>query len=108
MLAKDIVCVACSSYFEFSVEEQDFYETKGFQPPKKCKACRAQAKQRRDSYQTGGEYGSKPFSQARPMFDACCHSCNNNMQLPFQPDGSRPVYCPDCYKNNSSVKQAHG
>ena len=94
MLTKDIVCVACRSYFEFSSEEQEFYESRGFQAPKKCKSCRVKAKQQRELY---GQ-GDKSFAAPRPMFDALCYTCNSGMQLPFQPDGTRPVYCRECYK----------
>ncbi|MBY0406034.1 MAG: zinc-ribbon domain-containing protein, partial [Cyanobacteria bacterium] len=49
-------CTACGSYFTFTVEEQEFYTTKGFQEPKKCKPCRDAAKQNRGG---GGGYGGR-------------------------------------------------
>lgn len=33
-------CQDCGNDFEFTENEQHFYEEKGFVPPKRCKACR--------------------------------------------------------------------
>lgn len=35
-----IICVQCNTEFEFSAKEQQFYENKGFNPPKRCPQCR--------------------------------------------------------------------
>ena len=37
---KHIVCIECGQVFEFTANEQDFYEKNGFKEPKRCKACR--------------------------------------------------------------------
>ena len=37
----------------------------------------------------------------RQMFDTVCSSCGINTQVPFQPNGSKPVYCRDCYRQSS-------
>lgn len=91
----DITCAACSSTFEFTEEEQEFYESKGFQHPKKCKPCRDAAKANRGG---GGGYNRAP----RQMYDAVCAGCNVDTQVPFQPNGSKPVYCRDCFQSQSS------
>jgi CxxC-x17-CxxC domain-containing protein len=31
-------------------------------------------------------------------FDANCSRCGKKVQVPFKPDGVRPVYCQDCFK----------
>ena len=31
-------------------------------------------------------------------YPAVCGNCGKNTDAPFEPDGSRPVYCPECYK----------
>jgi CxxC-x17-CxxC domain-containing protein len=109
MTVSEIVCSACSTVFEFTEEEREFYESKGFQPPRKCKPCRTAAKQNRGggggygggggSYGGGGGYGgARP---QRQMYDAVCASCGVNTQVPFQPNGSKPVYCRDCYQSSS-------
>ena len=35
-----IKCQDCQQDFEFTENEQKFYEEKGFLPPKRCKTCR--------------------------------------------------------------------
>jgi CxxC-x17-CxxC domain-containing protein len=39
------------------------------------------------------EMAEKPTVQ---LFDAICSSCGAKTQVPFKPDGKRPVYCKDC------------
>ena len=107
MVATEITCAACGTGFPFTDEEQSFYESKGFQPPRKCKPCRDAAKQNRngggrggyDSYGGGGGGYSRP---QRQLFDAVCASCGVNTQVPFQPNGTKPVYCRDCFQNTGS------
>lgn len=36
--------------------------------------------------------------QERKMHDIVCSDCGKEAQVPFKPDGVRPVYCQDCYK----------
>ena len=93
---KTIGCVSCGDEFLFSVEEQEFYQSKGFSDPKKCKPCREIAKQQRR--------GGGGFRQDRPreFFDAVCSGCGIETQVPFKPDGRKPVYCRDCFRANSS------
>ena len=35
-----IKCKDCGEEFTFSAEEQEFYKSKGFQQPIRCKSCR--------------------------------------------------------------------
>ena len=54
----DISCTVCGTNFEFTEEEQEFYQSKGFQPPRKCKPCRDAAKAQRGGGGGGrGGYG---------------------------------------------------
>ncbi|MEB3287646.1 MAG: CxxC-x17-CxxC domain-containing protein [Vampirovibrionales bacterium] len=95
MSDKQMFCVACGGEFLFTEEEQQFFAEKGFQEPKKCKPCRQAAKQQRGGgYGGGGGYGRAP----RQLFDTVCSACGVQTQVPFQPNGSKPVYCRDCYK----------
>ncbi len=37
--------------------------------------------------------GSEVFQK----FDAICSNCGKKCQVPFRPDGEKPVYCKDCF-----------
>lgn len=100
MPAIDITCSACGTDFAFSEEEQEFYESKGFQHPRKCKPCRDAAKANRGG---GGGFGRRP----RQMFDAVCAGCGINTQVPFQPNGTKPVYCRECFQSGSSSSSSY-
>ena len=99
-------------------------------PPKRCKPCRTARKAQRnqssgygdDSYGAGGGgssygggggssygggggggYGGGGGGYDRPprqMYDAVCADCGKTAQVPFQPTGSRPVYCNDCFRSH--------
>jgi CxxC-x17-CxxC domain-containing protein len=69
---------------------------------------------------SGGGFGKKDFGGGRPsfggqrsdrafggrsqteMFDAICAQCNKDCQVPFRPNGQRPVYCRDCFGSANS------
>ena len=36
----------------------------------------------------------------REMHDIVCADCGQEAQVPFKPDGNRPVYCRDCYQKH--------
>lgn len=44
---QEIKCQDCGENFVFTVNEQKFYEEKGFLPPKRCKKCRDARKNRK-------------------------------------------------------------
>ncbi|HEY9746143.1 MAG TPA: CxxC-x17-CxxC domain-containing protein [Oculatellaceae cyanobacterium] len=91
---KDITCGLCGTVFVFTAEEQEFYHSKGFNEPRKCKPCRDAAKQNRGGY-GGGGYGRPQ----RQMHDAVCSGCGVQTQVPFMPTGAKPVYCRDCFQS---------
>lgn len=94
---RQLTCQACGTEFTFTAEEQEFYESKGFQEPKKCKPCRDAAKQSR-----GGGRGGSGRGGPRQLYDVTCASCGVQTQVPFQPSGAKPVYCRECYQGSSS------
>ena len=47
--------------------------------------------------QENQDYYVKPID-TRPKFEAICDMCGDHIQVPFQPDGSRPTFCKDCLK----------
>ena len=50
------------------------------------------------SYGGGGGGGGGYDRAPRQLYDAVCADCGKTAQVPFQPTGSRPVYCNDCFR----------
>jgi CxxC-x17-CxxC domain-containing protein len=49
-------------------------------------------------------YGENRGGYDRPpreMHKATCASCGQETEVPFKPDGSRPVYCKECYQKKN-------
>ena len=58
-------------------------------------------------FQRGGpsrprrDFGRRNFGGRggdREMHSAVCSNCGKNCEVPFEPTGSKPVYCFDCFK----------
>ena len=95
---KSLQCSDCGATFTFSVEEQEFFQSKGYtNEPKRCLACREARKA--DRYQNDS-FGYRP---RRQMFPAVCAECGKDTEVPFEPREGRPVYCSECY---SKVRQS--
>ena len=46
-------------------------------------------------------YGNDRRRDDRPpreMHPITCSECGTETEVPFKPDGERPVYCKDCYQ----------
>lgn len=43
---------------------------------------------------SGGGFGGRPQGQ---LYPAVCAECSKPCEVPFRPDGQRPIYCRDCY-----------
>ncbi len=92
---KSIVCSDCGASFTFSVEDQEFFQSKGYtNEPKRCPSCR----QARKSERNGG--GNDGYRSQRQMFPVTCAQCGADTQVPFEPRGDKPVYCSSCYNKN--------
>ena len=82
---KELQCSECSATFAFTVEEQEFFQSRGYtNEPKRCPACR--------------EGGGGCYNSRREMYPVVCAQCGVETQVPFQPRNDRPVYCSDCYR----------
>ena len=95
---KTLTCVDCGQQFTFTADDQEFFASRGFGEPKRCRTCRANRRNERDG--GGGGGGSMAYAAPRPqrqLFDAVCANCGQATQVPFQPRGDRPVYCRDCF-----------
>ncbi len=88
---KSIQCSDCGITFTFSVEDQEFFQSKGYtNEPKRCPECRQARKSER--------YGNSSYGAPRQMFPVTCADCGKSTEVPFQPRGDKPVYCSDCYR----------
>ncbi|MHA2366944.1 MAG: CxxC-x17-CxxC domain-containing protein [Candidatus Hodarchaeales archaeon] len=43
-------------------------------------------------------YGNSYNRGPREMHKVTCADCGTETEVPFKPDGTRPVYCQDCYR----------
>lgn len=49
----------------------------------------------------GGFGGGRGGDRERPqMHQAVCSDCGNDCEVPFKPNGSKPVFCTNCFSNN--------
>jgi CxxC-x17-CxxC domain-containing protein len=88
---KSLQCADCGATFAFSVEEQEFFQSRGYtNEPKRCQPCRQARKSER--------YGSSSYGSSRQMFPVTCAECGKAAEVPFEPRGDKPVYCSDCYR----------
>ena len=97
---KSLECSDCGKTFTFSVEEQEFFHSKGYtNDPKRCPECR-QARKSSQNGNSGNSYGNSNYGYRGPrqMFHAVCADCGKETEVPFEPREGRPVYCSDCYR----------
>ncbi len=91
---KTIQCSDCGKEFTFSVEDQEFFQSKGYtNEPKRCPECRQAKKSER--------FGNSSYGAPRQMFPVVCAECGKDTEVPFEPRGDKPVYCRDCYRKVS-------
>ncbi len=94
---KTLQCADCGKSFPFTVEEQEFFASKGFtNEPKRCPACRSA----RRSERLGNGGGSRG---PRQMYPATCAQCGKQTEVPFQPRGDKPVYCRECFTKSKGA-----
>jgi len=65
-----------------------------------------------------GGFGGKPRFGGRPggnrdfgpreMFSAVCAECGKTCEVPFRPNGEKPVYCNVCFGKNKPVDGGQG
>ena len=103
--AKTLSCCDCNTNFTFSVEDQEFFQSKGFtNEPKRCPTCRQARKTERTGNTGYGTSASNSYGSPRQMFPATCSDCGKATQVPFEPRNGKPVYCSDCYRKVSATR----
>ncbi|MFW9916673.1 MAG: CxxC-x17-CxxC domain-containing protein [Candidatus Thorarchaeota archaeon] len=55
--------------------------------------------ERRNRFDRGRGRGSSSYNRPpREMHPITCAECGKEDQVPFKPDGTRPVYCRECHR----------
>ncbi len=80
---KNLVCEDCGKTFVFTAGEQEFYQKKGFESPRRCPECRASRKSERMAN--------------RKMTKVTCAKCGKEDEVPFVPRKDTPVLCKECF-----------
>ena len=59
----------------------------------------------------GGNRGGGRFGRDRPpreMHKATCAECGKECEVPFKPNGQKPVYCDECFQNHKPERSDRG
>ncbi len=51
---------------------------------------------------------SESSMERREMHKAVCADCGQECEVPFKPDGTRPVYCRECYAKRRPPRSSFG
>ncbi len=52
----------------------------------------------------GGFGGPRRDDEEREMHTATCAECGDKCQVPFRPNGTKPVYCNNCFKRDEAPR----
>lgn len=61
-------------------------------------------------------FGRKPFNKGgndrfssapKTMYKAQCSNCNTTCEVPFRPNGKKPVFCKDCFVKDESPRSSY-
>jgi CxxC-x17-CxxC domain-containing protein len=80
-----LVCQDCGKEFVFSAADQQFFQEKGYQPPKRCPECRKAKKAQRSSNQ---------------KYEITCSKCGQKGYVPFQPRNPEGLLCEKCFRES--------
>ena len=51
-----------------------------------------------------GGFGARPMG-APQLFEAVCAACGQKTEVPFRPNGRKPVYCRECFRQDDHAPQ---
>ena len=59
----------------------------------------------RKSFGTRPSFGTdrNSHTESRERFQATCEQCHQKCEVPFRPNGKKPVYCRDCFKGKEET-----
>lgn len=91
---KTLVCQECGQSFTFTADDQAYHALKGFaNEPKRCATCRSSRRTERNDMRSQGNNMQHPV---------VCAQCGKDTTVPFIPRQGRPVYCSDCFREQSA------
>lgn len=59
----------------------------------------------------GGGFGGAPrgdFSRPKEMHQATCANCGKGCEVPFRPNGKKPVFCKECFTSGKTEGSSQG
>jgi len=69
--------------------------------------------QKRGGFGGGGGGGGRGFGGGgsfgggqKEMFNTVCNECGNACEVPFRPNGKKPVFCRDCFRKEEGLGEA--
>jgi CxxC-x17-CxxC domain-containing protein len=62
---------------------------------------------RRDEGRGGSSYNDRGPKEVQ-LFSATCTTCGKSCEVPFRPDGTKPVLCRDCFAAKNASPMAEG
>lgn len=87
---RNLKCNECGADFTLTSAEQEFFLGKGSENlPNTCPSCRRAP---HDSVKAPTD--NKVAAQQ--MFEVSCSLCDDLIQLPYEPDGRKQIYCEAC------------
>jgi CxxC-x17-CxxC domain-containing protein len=59
----------------------------------------------RDRRPAGGrDFKRRDFDRPQTMFKTICSDCGKECEVPFKPNGSKPVFCRDCFQGKRTFE----
>jgi CxxC-x17-CxxC domain-containing protein len=55
----------------------------------------------------GGPRGGRDFGGPKELFEATCANCGTTCEVPFKPNGKKPVYCKACFAAMGGGEERH-
>jgi CxxC-x17-CxxC domain-containing protein len=86
---RKLTCSDCSAEFIFEAAEQEFFASKRFPDPLRCKPCRTEKKTRVEKLE---------------WHPAVCTLCDTETEVPFKPTPGRRVLCATCWARERDAK----
>jgi CxxC-x17-CxxC domain-containing protein len=54
----------------------------------------------------GRDFKRRDFNGPQTMHQAICSNCGKTCEVPFKPNGSKPVFCRECFQSNRTGSEA--